>query len=231
MADYEYKIDELETVSTKRVTVSGHLGDLAECIGTVTGLKGVETKDDTAVVTKPKPGGLFKKSEDIPAWIIEGSKWYWDYYVLYEQDNAVTIYRMPGKREELVQEHNAELEKAQSDYDNASTFKKVLASASLKVAQASLSEYTDPQDIGAENNFCDAIEYTVSDFGTGWYYNDDRRVSAPAQWQSNGAPAAAAAAPAPAQPAAAPAAGGFCGNCGAPIKPGSKFCASCGAKL
>lgn len=229
MADYEYKIDELETVSTKRVTVSGHLGDLAACIGTVTALKDVETKADNAVVTKPKPGGLFKKSEDLPAMTIEGSKWYWDYYVLYEQDSAVTICRMPGKREELVQEHSAELEKAQSDYDNASAFKKVLASAALKVAQAGGSEYTDPQDIGAENNFCAAIEFAVSDFGTGWYYNDNRRVSAPAQWQSNGAPAAAA--PAPAQPAAAPAAGGFCGNCGAPIKPGSKFCASCGAKL
>lgn len=115
MADYEYKIDELETVSTKRVTVSGHLGDLAECIGTVTGMKGVEIKGDNAVVTKPKSGGLFKKSEDLPAMTIEGSKWYWDHYVLYEQDNAVTICRMPGEREKLVQKHSAELQKAQSD--------------------------------------------------------------------------------------------------------------------
>ncbi len=228
MADYEYSIETLESTSTKKTTVNGHLGDLGEDIVTATGLKGIEVKFDDAVITEPKPSGLFKKTTDYPGLTFESGQWTWDYYVLYERDNTVTVYRMPGERQNQIEKYRAELEKAQNDYENASAFKKAIASGAVKVAQASLNQYTDPQDMGAEKSFCDAIEHAVSTFGTGYFYNDGNPVSAPAQWQGNGAPAADAA---PTQPAAAPAAGGFCGNCGAPIKPGSKFCTSCGAKL
>ena len=213
-----FRIDNLPNDSLKQWTINAGGRSVEECASAIVSAAadhGASVSSDLKVI---QGQGIFKKALEFPGALIEGAGEYWGCYVITEKDGVTNVWRMESasSREKDAAKVRNQIDNLEADLAHdlqeqqgalTKLTSKGIYGSTIKLKEIELNGILDPQDMANEEAFYSAVENAIVNFG------------------------APSAAPAPAQPAAAPSAGGFCGNCGAPIKPGSKFCTSCGAKL